>query len=307
MYSSGRVDEKLIFRCFTVLSLSVFISLSVYAEVLYENPVENELGRELLNTTFEELLEEAEKDIDDECVIKSQYLLGVVFLNGDDDWGVDRDPHKAGEYLIKSWENGGVDAGYLLAKMYYQGIGFDEDNKEALRYLADSAEIGFLRSQRALGRAYLGYYDDWKGLVQQNTEKAILWLEKAASAGDLKSARELAQVYYSGDLLPQNYETAFDWLKKSSESKYGVDPMAFGSLAMFYEKGIGTEKDLVQAYKYYDLTSPAGDDDKARVAKEMTQEQIDEAVRQSRAWQEEHNILVPSYDGLEYQEDGSFR
>ncbi|WP_280541355.1 SEL1-like repeat protein [Chromohalobacter sp. 11-W] len=63
-------------------------------------------------------------------------------------------------------------------------------------------------------------------------------------------------------------------------------------LAEFYEEGVGTDKNLVKAYKYFDLSGNAGAEGKHRVAKEMTQEQIDEAIRQSQAWQEEHNVQV---------------
>ena len=88
---------------------------------------------------------------------------------------------------------------------------------------------------------------------------------------------------------------------------YGRDTSGFRGLAAFYEKGIGTDIDLVQVYKYYDLLSPGSAPDKARLEEQMTPEQIREAIRLSRQWQEEHNIFVPSYYGLEYQEDGTFQ
>ena len=94
----------------------------------------------------------------------------------------------------------------------------------------------------------------------------------------------------------------------SVESKpYGDDMVGLDTLAFFYEKGIGTDINVVQAYKYYDLLSPGSAPDKARLEEKMTPEQIREAIRLSRQWQEEHNIFVPSYYGLEYQEDGSFQ
>lgn len=89
--------------------------------------------------------------------------------------------------------------------------------------------------------------------------------------------------------------------------QYGDQFKAFRSLAKYYEEGVGTDIDLVQAYKYYDLLSPGSASDKARLEAQMTPEQIREAIRLSRQWQEEHNIFVPSYYGLEYQEDGTFQ
>tara|TARA_B100001179_G_C18194836_1_gene234593 strand:+ start:69 stop:338 length:270 start_codon:yes stop_codon:yes gene_type:complete len=88
---------------------------------------------------------------------------------------------------------------------------------------------------------------------------------------------------------------------------YDSNSFSFNRLARYYEEGIGTDIDLVQAYKYYDLLSPGSAPDKARLEAQMTPEQIQEAIRLSRQWQDEHNIFVPSYYGLEYQEDGSFQ
>ncbi|MFP3441885.1 SEL1-like repeat protein, partial [Pantoea sp. SIMBA_133] len=87
---------------------------------------------------------------------------------------------------------------------------------------------------------------------------------------------------------------AFEWISKVEELPYG-DPMdGFSGLAKVYEEGIGTDVDLVQAYKYYDLLSPGSAPDKARLEEQMTPEQIQEAIRLSRQWQEEQNIFVPS-------------
>lgn len=287
---------------------SVFISLSVYAEVLYENPVENVYGRDINRTSLQELLDEESKRTDDLSVLKSQYMLGVIYTQGVTSWNVDRDLDRGREYLLKAWDNCVADAGYTLAQIYYQGVGVKKDNNKALEYLKESADMGLLLSQRALGKAYLGE-GEWKGILSQDISKAIFWLEKAGHAGDLESSITLAYLYWQGELVEENDEAALEWMLKGASSKYGVgsNSEARTRLAEFYEKGIGTKVDLVQAYKYYDLITPAGSDDKARLAKEMTQDQIDEAIRQSRAWQEEHNTFMPSYEGLEYQEDSSFR
>ncbi|KAA0020842.1 hypothetical protein F0A16_03415 [Salinicola corii] len=49
---------------------------------------------------------------------------------------------------------------------------------------------------------------------------------------------------------------------------------------------------LRAAHKYYDLSGTSGAESKNRIAKEMTQEQIDEALRQSQEWQKEHNVQI---------------
>nr|WP_300308138.1 tetratricopeptide repeat protein [Halomonas sp.] len=242
---------------------------------------------------------------DEDLVKKSQYLLGILYMNGSSSQEIEKDDAKSLEYLKESWDNGVSDAGLPLASIYYNGSSVEEDNELALCYLKKSAKLGFLRSQRELAKAYLG--EKWEGLVKKDIPTGIEWLERAANSGDLVSASYLADFYYQGEIVEKDLNLAFDWLVKASESKYGSDINTFDWMAKFYEEGIGTEVDLVQAYKYYDLTGTSGSDDKERLSDKMTQDQIDEAIRLSREWQEKHNTFVPSYDGLEHQPDGSFR
>ena len=74
-----------------------------------------------------------------------------------------------------------------------------------------------------------------------------------------------------------------------------------------YEKGLRTDQNLVKAYKYYNLLGSAGIKEKDRIAIDMSDAEIQEAIKQSRAWQEEHNTFVPSYYGLEHQTEGIYR
>ncbi|NWO07354.1 MAG: sel1 repeat family protein, partial [Alteromonadaceae bacterium] len=119
------------------------------------------------------------------------------------------------------------------------------------------------------------------------------WLRKAGNAGDRQAAAHLAGMYDSGDGVPKNEKKYFEWLKKAVFTKFEERNIAgFPALANCYENGKGTVVDLVKAYKYYDLSGTAGVEGKRRIAKEMTQEQIDEALRQSKEWQKEHNVEV---------------
>ena len=168
-----------------------------------------------------------------------------------------------------------------------------------------SAENGYINSQREIAFAYKGKMP--VGLVEVDYEAALRRFIGAANAGDKISSSNVAQMFYDGDGVSQDEEKVFEWMSKIEGLPYGNPMDGFSGLAKVYEEGIGTDIDLVQAYKYCDLLSPAGDDDKARLEAQMTPEQIREAIRLSHQWQEEHNIFVPSYYGLEYQEDGTFQ
>ncbi|NRB55069.1 MAG: sel1 repeat family protein [Salinicola sp.] len=156
---------------------------------------------------------------------------------------------------------------------------------------SESAADGYILAQRMLGMAYVG--KKWQGLYPYDIDKGVCWLSKAGNAGDRESAGQLSDMYAKGKQVKKDEEKSFWWLKKAVFNRFEDDNMVgFRALAESYEKGIGTEVDLIEAYKYYDLYGTAGIKGKQRVSKKMTQEQIDEALRQSKKWQKEHNVQV---------------
>lgn len=107
--------------------------------------------------------------------------------------------------------------------------------------------------------------------------------------------------------VDKDLDESFKWVEKGLYAKYDTSGIAPYIAAEYYEKGWGVDKNLVLAYKYYDLSGTAGSKGKSRVSKNMSDAEIEEAIKQSRAWQEEHNTFVPSYYGLKHQSDGSYR
>ncbi|RQW72954.1 sel1 repeat family protein [Halomonas sp. YLB-10] len=233
------------------------------------------------------------------------FLSGFLSQGGVRGFDVEKNIEDMVKYNENAWRLGAVDAGYVLFGMYYTGGGVEKNKGVALRYLLDSARLGFIRSQRQLGVAYRGL--TLRDLVDKDEAAAFEWFLLAAEQGDRTSATNVAVFLHEGRGVDKDDDEAFRWFSRTEDMPYGGDTSGFRGLAAFYEKGIGTDIDLVQAYKYYDLLSPGSAPDKARLEEQMTPEQIREAIRLSRQWQEEHNIFVPSYYGLEYQEDGTFQ
>ncbi|WP_081694713.1 tetratricopeptide repeat protein [Halomonas huangheensis] len=227
------------------------------------------------------------------------YVIGVLYFNDYPEYDIDQDFSKGLELLKKSWEMGVVDAGYDLFEVYSQGNGVEKNSEIALYYLQESAEKGYLKSQRELARDYFG-----RGLfhyLDTDYEKAREWYAKAASQGDRESAVALAKIYDEGLGVEKNEETAFEWASRSEDMPYGANSIVFNALAYCYEEGVGTDVDLVNAYKYYDLLGTAGGSYKSKIAEKMTPEQIDQAVRLSGEWQREHNISMPNSEGYRYR------
>lgn len=82
----------------------------------------------------------------------------------------------------------------------------------------------------------------------------------------------------------QDYETY--GISGAGGSAPGGD--AFLSLGIQYATGSGVEHDLVTAHKWFNIAAIRGSAQALRhrrdIAAEMTKDQIDEALRQARAW-----------------------
>lgn len=272
---------------YLVFMILIFLSGSfVQAEILFQDPTGG-----AINAAFESLSEEEVKDLSPPNVYEKKYLLGLLYLNGDEAFRVDQNCEKSFSLLTDAWGADIADAGHALATMYYHGVCTDKDIDKARELATRTAHSGYILSQRMLGMAYLG--EKWEKLYNYDVDEGVYWLSMAGNAGDRRSAAHLAGIYYDGDIVKKSNKKYFEWLKKAISSKYEKRNRAgFMAFAKCYERGKGTEVDLVKAYKYYDLSGTAGIESKQRISKKMTQEQIDEALRQSEAWQEEHNIEI---------------
>jgi TPR repeat protein len=106
----------------------------------------------------------------------SQYLLGLLYLNGND--GYEMDAEKAAYWFSLAAEKGNIAAQYQLGLLYLNGEGVEEDLQKGKLLLVQAAESGNVDAQCHLAVMYL----DALG-VQQDKEYAIFWLQKATSQG----------------------------------------------------------------------------------------------------------------------------
>ncbi|MGM0954255.1 MAG: tetratricopeptide repeat protein [Pseudomonadota bacterium] len=270
-----------------VFMMVIFLSVNVaQAKILFQDPT----GK-VLNAAINKLSEESVKDFSTPNVGRKKFFLGLFYIRGAPEFHIEKDCKKSIDFLQDSWGKGIADAGYTLATMYYNGICTVKNVDKARDLATQAAQEGYILAQRMLGMAYVG--EKWEKLYPYDVDKGIYWLTKAGNAGDRESAGQLSYMYEKGEEVPQDEKKSFSWLKKGIFNKFEPrNRIGFPLLAESYEKGVGTEVDLIKAYKYYDLIGTAGVKSKQRISKKMTQEQIDEALRQSQAWQEEHNIEI---------------
>ncbi len=109
-----------------------------------------------------------------------------------------------------------------------------------IKEIRKRANDGENESQYLLGRCYLYGSDGLK----QNSSYAVMWLNKAATAGNI-SAQYLLGEHYEEKL---NYDNASKWYRVASESGHSGAMLRLGHM---YELGYGVSKDVKKALKYY--------------------------------------------------------
>ncbi|MAB24217.1 MAG: tetratricopeptide repeat protein [Pseudomonas neustonica] len=113
----------------------------------------------------------------------------------------------------------------------------------------------------------------------ESLQLAIDTCISAADKGDMKAQYELGQLYFSGERVEQNYETALQWLEQASIQG---EPRAQYRLGMMHFKGEGVQRNLPQAYVILKMASINGHDaamDSADlVALQMNQQEMSAAT-----------------------------
>lgn len=99
---------------------------------------------------------------------------------------------------------------FLYGDMKAWGICYDRDPKIGLLYMEKAAEQGLVEALEQLGR----YYHKGR-LVQQDIERAILYLREAASLGNLRAQQRFASILLNDHGSPYDYENAYHWLHNS--------------------------------------------------------------------------------------------
>jgi TPR repeat protein len=151
----------------------------------------------------------------------------------------------------------------------------------ALKEIAPLAKAGNADAQHLLG---LMYYMG-RG-VQRDYPQALVWHRKAALAGKADAQYIVGAMYYTGNSVPQDQKLAVAWFRKAAEQGHAEAQHALGLMYRYHVAGM--PQDVVLAYMLWNLAAAGGNTNatgqRASIAKQMTQEQIEEAQSMSRAW-----------------------
>ena len=122
---------------------------------------------------------------------------------------------------------------------------------------------------------YLGYLllSGAEG-VEKDSAEGLLWILKAARAGDVKAASNLGWLYLDGNLIGKDETMAAQWIGQAADAGLPVAQSLLGDL---YLEGRGVEKDSVKAESMYREAFERGLGD---------------------AGYKLYNLLAPEYEGM---------
>ncbi|MDB5935420.1 MAG: hypothetical protein JWQ01_2764 [Massilia sp.] len=151
----------------------------------------------------------------------------------------------------------------------------------ALKEVAPLAEAGHADAQHLLG---LMYYMG-RG-VPRDYKQAMLWHRKAALQGKADAQYVVGAMYYTGNAVPLDQKLAVSWFRKAAEQGHAEAQHALGLMYRYHQAGM--PQDVVLAYMLWNLAAASGNmnatEQRAAIARQMTQEQIEEGQAMSRAW-----------------------
>ena len=140
-----------------------------------------------------------------------------------------------------------VMAQYYLGAIYRMGLGIRDDQKEAFNWFLKAAERKHPESQYLIGCAYSGMssmmfgetdivHNDYKRIQSDANLDQSIWQDSLP--------------YYdlNGAGVEPNEEIAFEWVLKAANQGYAN---AQARLGIFYEIGIGVERDYIEAIEWY--------------------------------------------------------
>lgn len=186
----------------------------------------------------------ATQAIEKDNKIKLQYMLADMYLNGK---GTQQNLSKGVEYLKQAANQGHVKSIVNLAYIYHKGKFIKQDKTKALGLYKQAMKMQDPDALFALAQMHvLG------DSVEQNNTKAIQLFQQAADLGHSKAQYMLAMLYKTGVYgttnFNQNIQLAKDLLLKAVEKNDADAALEIGFA--YYNGNLGFEKDLYKAFNF---------------------------------------------------------
>lgn len=137
--------------------------------------------------------------------VEAQWQLGLLCASGD---GTTLNYVEAAEWIERAAEQGFARAQSVLAWLYTNGLGVEQDDAQAGYWYQRAAEQGAPKDEYMVATMYrFGRYG-----VEKDAAQMIHWYQRAADQGFAPAQYALGKLLVDGVEVPQDLETAFQWL-----------------------------------------------------------------------------------------------
>jgi len=154
------------------------------------------------------------------------------------------------EELEKAYLIGDVWSGNTLAYGLTAGWFGENDDGKAIEIWRKLARRGYDKAMNSLGWLYC----DGRGL-NRSLRWARYWFRKAMECGNVFAVSNLANSYIFAPKGQRDYNLAFELAQKSANLS---DPEGYNLLGLCYRYGYGVEKDLTEAFEWYQKAYNSG-------------------------------------------------
>jgi TPR repeat protein len=229
-------------------------------------------------TAARELLPE-EGTTRDAAVVR---CLADIYFGG---MNVPRDPQRAFGLWKRLADLGNDEAQDMVGYFYLDGVGTDRDPRKAEQMFLRSAAQG---NQNAMSELSLYYSLGFIG-SRPDQQKAMYWTIRLASSGNLQAQVELVRAYSRGEVVQRDDKQAVRWALQAAEQD---SEEAYLFLGYATKQGRGTERNLVEAYKWFGIaaahTKAAEAAEAVRrrdeIAAQLTAAELQQAQRLALQW-----------------------
>jgi TPR repeat protein len=175
---------------------------------------------------------------------EAQYHVGMMHNNG---IGTEQDTKQAFQWFQKSASSNDPLGAYKLG-CYYDGQGagvVEANSKEALKYKLVSATAGYSLAQHDVALLYAR---------QGNIEEAAKWMKMAGDQGFVPALYKLYSLYHDGKAVPQDLSLAFAYFKlglmmSQTELNAETKAMLDGMLARMSDAELEKAQKMVLEWK----------------------------------------------------------
>jgi uncharacterized protein len=184
--------------------------------------------------------------------------------------------------MVALANKGDAEAQYHVGMMYNNGIGTQQDPRQAFEWFQKSTASNDPLGAYKLGCYYAGQF---AGVVPSDSNEALKYKLVAAKAGYALAQHDVAILYDRQG----NPEEALKWWKMAGDQGY---PPALYSLSMSYSAGKGAPRDLSLSYAYFKLSKLAPKKNVNEMAALLSKPELQSAEQLVSEWKPQPTALT---------------